>query len=202
MSKFIEELEIRRLLSISPAIPADAKAINAEATAIKATANAFLTSIKAENKALVSSVQALHVSSNGSRLTSLSHDEKAGLTAIKKAGVTLQKAESKAVAKVVADLRKLSAKPGNVDLQAVLAVDEATLTNGTTTNTTALESAYEAHVELIEADVNDIAVANSSNGTVQAAALAENDTLSGDVTAAISANTILAADVTQLLTDA
>jgi hypothetical protein len=202
MSHFIETLETRKLLSVSPSILADQRALTAEAAAIKTQAFALTTSIKAENKNLTSVVHALHVASNGPRLASLNHDEATGSTSVKKAGTALQKSESKTVAKVVADLRKLAAKPGNADLEAVLSVDILALTNNTTSTTTALATAFSNAVSLINADLNDIAVANSGSATVQAAVTVETNTLNADLAAVGAANTVLAGDVTQLLTDA
>jgi len=202
MSKFIEQLETRQLLSVSPVVTADARAVNAESIAIKAQAGSLLPSIKAENNALVSDVHSLHLASNGRRLVSLNHDEQVSATAIKKHAATLQKVESKAVATVVADLRKLSLKPGNADLEAVLSVDKLALQNDTTNTTTALASAYASGISLVQADLNDLAAANPGHSTVQDATAAESDTLSADLTAANAANTILASDVTLLLSDA
>ena len=174
MSQHIEDLESRRLLSVSAAVLADGAAIKAENVAIKAHATSFAASVKTKNKALMADLKRLHaLTTDQARLTTLKHDETNSATIIKKDAAILSTVTTKDYMKVIADLRKLSAHPGNADLEAELAVDTGALSTGTSTNSATLVTAYTSAQGLIDADLTDIAAANGSDAQTQTDAATE-----------------------------
>ncbi len=202
MSQFIEGLESRRLFSVSAAVLADGAAIKAEDVAIKAHATSFAASVKTENNAISADLKRLHaLTADQARLTTLKHDELAAATTVKKDASILSTAASKDYMKVIADLRKLSAHPGNADLEAELSVDLSTLTSTTSSGSATLQAAYGSADSLVGADLSDIAAANATDSGTQSDTNTEKSILASDVATSNSDGTALSADVSKFVTD-
>jgi hypothetical protein len=202
MSHFSEELESRRLFSVSGAVLADGAAIKAEDVAVKAHATSFAASVKTENNAIMADLKRLHtLTADQARLTTLKHDEMAGATSVKKDASILSTAASKDYMKVIADLRKLSAHPGNLDLEAELSVDLSTLSSATASGSATLQAAYASAETLDGADLSDIAAANATDPGTQSNTNAEKSILASDVATSNSDATALSADVSKFVTD-
>jgi len=203
MSQHIEDLESRRLFSVSGAVLADGMAIKAEDAAIKAHAASFAASVKTENAALSADLKRLHtLTADQARLTTLKHDETSGAMSVKKDAALLGKVVSKDYMKVISDLRKLSAHPGNADLEADLTVDISTLTSDTSVNVATLQAAYVSAQTLEDADLTDIAAANATDSGTQNDTATEKGILAADIVTATDDGTALTADVSKFEADA